>query len=59
MDVPPIAYLGLEPVEGLKEVVINPIDLALQWIGFENKATHERLHIEGFNLSFVEIQSMR
>jgi hypothetical protein len=28
---------------------IDPMDLALQWIGFDSAATRERLRIEGFN----------
>ena len=58
MDVPPVAPPGLEPVEDFEEVAINPMDLALQWIGFDNEATRERLCIEGFD-SFSELQSMR
>jgi len=58
MDVPPVAPPGLEPVEDFEEVAINPMDLALQWIGFDNEATRERLRIEGFD-SFSELQSMR
>ena len=30
-------------------VVVDPMDLALQWIGFDSAATRERLRIEGYN----------
>ena len=38
--------------------VDNPIDLALQWIGFENAATRDRLRDEGFS-EFEDLKSLR
>ena len=38
--------------------VDNPIDLALQWIGFENAATRDRLRDEGFS-EFEDLKSLK
>ena len=39
-------------------VIVNPIDLALQWIGFDNAATRDRLRDEGFS-TFDDLKSMK
>ena len=33
--------------------VVNEVDLVLQWVGFENAATHQRIQVEDFG-TFVE-----
>jgi hypothetical protein len=38
--------------------IVNPIDLALQWIGFDNVATRDRLRDEGFS-TFDDLKSMK
>ena len=60
MDAPPV----VEPPPFIEEIqadgpgAVNPMDLALQWIGFDNEATRNRLRIEGFD-AFSDLQSMR
>lgn len=39
-------------------VEIDPMDLALQWIGFDSAATRERLRIEGFN-AFDDLKALK
>ena len=39
-------------------VVVNEMDLALEWIGFENEGTRERIQVEGFG-TFVDLATMK
>jgi hypothetical protein len=40
------------------DIIPNPVDLALQWIGFDNLATRNRLRTEGFE-AFEDLASMK
>lgn len=42
----------------LDVIVVNAMDTALQWIGFENAATRDRLRVEGFD-SFDDLKPMK
>jgi hypothetical protein len=39
-------------------VLVNEMDLALQWIGFENEVTRERIQVEGFG-TFADLATMK
>ena len=54
----PGAIVGAAAAPVVAPVVNNPIDLALQWIDFENAATRDHLRYEGFS-AFDDLQSMR
>ena len=45
-------------IAGGGEAILNPVDLALQWIGFDNPATRIRLRTEGFE-AFEDLESMK
>ncbi|KAI2496708.1 hypothetical protein MHU86_17804 [Fragilaria crotonensis] len=59
MDPIPVADAGVDFVApaDLEVIAVNAMDTALQWIGFENAATRNRLRIEGFD-SFDDLKSM-
>ena len=57
MDDIAVDDLGLPGAVGAPSV-IDPIDTALQWVGFENENTRERLRSEGFE-SFDDLKSMK
>jgi hypothetical protein len=40
-------------------VVVHEMDLALEWIGFENEGTRERIQVEGFLVTFVDLATMK
>ena len=52
--------LGLLGADGAPPVddPVDPMDTALQWVGFENENTRERLRSEGFE-SFDDLKSMK
>ena len=53
MDDPPAPV-----IEVVDPPVINEMDLALTWIGFDNEATRDRIQVEGF-ASFDDLKSMK
>ena len=53
-DAPDVAPAG----GALVAIAADEMDTALQWIGFENAPTHERLRAEGFE-SFDDLKSMK
>lgn len=54
----PGAFEGAAAPPVIVPVIVNPIYLALQWIGFENIATRDRLRDEGFS-TFDDLKSMK
>ena len=56
---PPIQPELAPGVDGVNRAdILNPVDLALQWIGFDTPATRNRLRLEGFE-NFEDLASMK
>ena len=53
--IPPVVAGGEDPPP---QVVVNMMDQALIWIGFDNDATRNRIQVEGFK-SFDDLKSMK
>ena len=59
VPVPPaVAVAAIPAPEDLIPPVVPELDLALQWIGFDNVATRNRLREEGF-VSFDDLRTMK
>ena len=58
--VAPLIQPELAPgVDGINRAdILNPVELALQWIGFDTPATRNRLRLEGFE-NFEDLASMK
>ena len=53
-EIPPVAVGDDPALPG----VVNMMDQALIWIGFDNEATRNRIQVEGFE-SFDDLKSMK
>jgi hypothetical protein len=54
VEIPPVVGGDAPPVEEM----VNKMGLALQWIGFDNEATRERIQVEGFG-TFEDLATMK
>lgn len=57
---PPVPYQSDSDSD--KESVdfnVDPINLALQWIGFTAAVTRDRIHMEGFGRLFEDLKSIK
>ena len=54
----PVPPIDASPGGAAPAVADDPMDVALQWIGFDVQATRERLRVEGFN-AFDDLRALK
>ena len=54
----PVPPIDAAPGGAAPAVADDPMDVALQWIGFDVQATRERLRVEGFN-AFDDLRALK